>query len=108
MPRTSPGDRWLTTAVVRRRGAPIEVPVEIEFRFPGTSRRGRWDGAGAAVRFAVQSDRPPTGVLVDPERKVLLDRNLLDNGWRSADPSFTDGVGDETFALFGGLLEVLF
>ena len=44
----------------------------------------------------------------DPERKVLLDRNLLDNGWRSADPSFTDGVGDETFALFGGLLEVLF
>ncbi|MBI5488654.1 MAG: hypothetical protein HY905_15075 [Deltaproteobacteria bacterium] len=107
-PRTSPGARWVTTVVVRRKGAPIEVPVEVEFRFPGASRRGRWDGSGAAARFAVQSDRPPTGVLLDPDREVLLDRNLLDNGWRASDPSWVDGVGDESFAVFGGLLEVLF
>ncbi|MBI5498724.1 MAG: hypothetical protein HY907_00655 [Deltaproteobacteria bacterium] len=107
-PRTSPGARWVTTVVVRRKGASIEVPVEVEFRFPGASRRGRWDGSGAAVRFAVQSDRPPTSVLLDPDRRVLLDRNLLDNGWRASDPSWVEGVGDETFAAFGGLLEVLF
>jgi hypothetical protein len=107
-PRTSPGPRWLTSFVVRRRGASIEVPVAVEIRFPGRAVRAMWDGSGSAARFTVQSDRPPESVLIDPERRVLLDRHLLDNGWRAGDPSFTHGLGDELIAGFGGLLEVLF
>jgi hypothetical protein len=107
-PRRSAGERWLTSFVVRRRGAAAEVPVEVDVRFPGRTHRLRWDGRGAAARFTVQSDRPPRWILVDPERRLLLDDDLLDNGWRAADPDFADGLGDEILGGFGGLLGATF
>ena len=107
-PRTGPGDRWVTNFVVARSGAPIELPVDIEVRFPGAVRRGRWDGRGQARRFAVQSDRPPEAIVIDPDHHALLDRDLLDNGWRARDPDVADGLLDEAVAAFGGLLGALF
>lgn len=107
-PRTGPGDRWVTSFVVVRRGAPVEMPVEVEVRFPGAARRGVWDGRGRARRFAVQSDRPPEAIVLDPDHRALLDEDLLDNGWRARDPDAADGLLDEMLAVFGGVLGALF
>ncbi|MBN1773022.1 MAG: M1 family metallopeptidase [Deltaproteobacteria bacterium] len=107
-PRTGPGDRWVTSFVVARHGAPVELPLEVEVRFPGAARRGRWDGRGRSARFAVQSDRPPEAIVLDPDHRALLDENLLDNGWRARDPDPADGLLDELLAGFGGLLGALF
>jgi hypothetical protein len=107
-PRTSPGERWVTRFTVRRCGPAVEVPVDVEVRFPGAVRRSVWDGRGEGASFVVQSDRPPESILVDPDRRVLLDRNLLDNGWRGSPPPLLDGLADEITAAYGGLLEVLF
>jgi len=107
-PRTGPGDRWVTSFVVVRRGAPVELPVDVEVRFPGAARRGTWDGRGRARRFAVQSDRPPEAIVLDPDHRALLDEDLLDNGWRARDPDVADGLLDEAVAAFGGILGALF
>lgn len=107
-PRTGPGDRWVTSFTVGRRGAPVELPLDVEVRFPGATRRGTWDGRGRAARFAVQSDRPPEAIVLDPDHRALLDEDLLDNAWRARDPDAADGLLDELPAVFGGLLGALF
>lgn len=107
-PRTGPGERWVTSFVVARHGARVELPIDVELRFPGTTRRGRWDGRGRAARFAVQSDRPPEAIVLDPDHRALLDENLLDNGWRARAPDPAAGLLDELLAGFGGLLGALF
>jgi hypothetical protein len=107
-PRTGPGDRWVTSFAVVRRGAQVEQPLEVEVRFPGAARRGRWDGHGRAVRFAVQSNRPPDAIVLDPDHHALLDESLLDNGWRAREPDAAAGLLDELLAGFGGVLGAVF
>jgi hypothetical protein len=70
---------WVGRVVVLRRGM-VELPVDIEFvDEQGARSRQRWDGHGPFRVFEWRGDAPLSAVLVDPDAKVLLDGNLLNN-----------------------------
>jgi hypothetical protein len=71
--------RWLGRAVVFRHGN-VELPLEVEF----TDRRGektrqRWDGHGSFHVFQWNGSSPLESVVADPDARVLLDGDLLNN-----------------------------
>jgi hypothetical protein len=70
---------WVGRAVVLRRGA-VELPVEVEFIDENGERsRQRWDGHGPFRVFEWRGNARLASVRVDPDAKVLLDGNLLNN-----------------------------
>jgi hypothetical protein len=76
---SSPGQRYRGRAVVYRHGS-LELPVDIDIvDRSGRSRREHWDGRGAFHVLEWQSDEAPAYVVVDPEHRVMLDDDLLDN-----------------------------
>jgi hypothetical protein len=69
-----------TEVIVHRRGE-FRFPVELEVTFRGGSReRVRWDGQDRWRRFTFATAKPAVTAVVDPDRKVLLDVNWLNNG----------------------------
>jgi len=71
-----------TTVVVRRRGE-VYFPVEVAFKFAGKPvERLTWDGRDRTRTFKMVRAEQLEWVDVDPDRKVLLDVNWLNNGWR--------------------------
>lgn len=67
---------------VQRKGE-LVVPVDIEVTFSDkTTRRERWDGQGRKVTFRYDGPKV-TRVVVDPDGKVPLDLQRLNNGWMS-------------------------
>ncbi len=76
----APNDsRWLGRAVVFRHGS-VELPVEVEFTDErGGRTRQRWDGHGNFQVFQWSGSARLTSVVVDPDARVLLDGNLLNN-----------------------------
>ena len=83
---TGPGARYRGRAIIVRQGA-LELPVEIELiDRAGNRRREHWDGHGSVHVLEWQSDAVPEAVVIDPEHRILLDDNLLDNA-ASARPS---------------------
>ncbi|MCZ6603264.1 MAG: BamA/TamA family outer membrane protein, partial [Planctomycetota bacterium] len=76
---------YVTEVVVRREGAPIREPVEVEVRtFLGRSWRGRWDGKGTAGTVRIESEVPTWSSRIDP-RKRLRETTRVDN---QSPPSF--------------------
>jgi hypothetical protein len=70
---------WQSRVVVVRRGS-LELPVDVELiDEDGVSQRRHWDGRGPFVAFEQRGARPIVAAIVDPERRVLLDDNLLNN-----------------------------
>lgn len=78
--RGTADDRWDVILEVRRYGG-FRVPVEIEIRWDdGTSSRSVWDGEDWWWRYEVASSpRRAVRAEVDPDRRLLLDRNWLNN-----------------------------
>jgi hypothetical protein len=81
----APGaQRFSNRAVVARRGS-LRLPVTVRLEFAGSgstderSVEQRWDGAEPLLIVERQDDRALRRVIVDPERAVLWDENLLDN-----------------------------
>jgi hypothetical protein len=71
--------RWLGRAVVYRHGS-VELPVEVEFvDARGARSRQRWDGHGSFHVFQWSGSAALQSVVVDPDARVLLDGNLLNN-----------------------------
>jgi hypothetical protein len=65
--------------VIYRHGA-LELPVDIDLvDATGNVTRKRWNGAGAFHVVEHQGSAPLARVVVDADRRVLLDDNLLDN-----------------------------
>ena len=55
-------------------------PVEAEVRFDnGESARERWDGKDRWVRYVYHKKAKVVSVEIDPEHKVTLDSDLLNN-----------------------------
>jgi hypothetical protein len=73
-----------TEVIVHRRGE-FRFPVEVEVTFrSGARERARWDGDGRWRRLTFSSPERAVSATVDPDRKVLLDVNWLNNGRRLA------------------------
>jgi hypothetical protein len=66
-------------ALVARRGT-LALPVDIELVFEdGSKNRVPWDGVGDATRIPYAGSSKLVAVVVDPERKVLLDQDPTNN-----------------------------
>jgi len=80
----SPDGSWTIDLGVRRYGG-FRVPVEIRLVWEdGEFSDFVWDGAGEVwARRITGSERRPALLLVDPERRLLLDRDWLNNARRA-------------------------
>jgi aminopeptidase N len=74
---------WLVTV---GRGGALQVPVWIEFRYAdGSVDRSRWEAEQRWTRYRLRSEAPLVSVEIDPERRVPLDLNRINNGWSAED-----------------------
>jgi hypothetical protein len=72
--------RWHGRVVVYRHGD-IELPIEIELvDEDGNRKRERWDGQGTHRVIDWQGSAPLAYARLDPDERVLLDDNLMNNG----------------------------
>ena len=70
---------WQSRIVVVRRGS-LELPVEVDLiDEAGNAERRSWDGHGAFTAFEHQGPRPIVAAVVDPERRIWIDDNLINN-----------------------------
>lgn len=71
-----------STVVVRRSGG-VALPVEVAFKFEGKPvERLRWDGRAPTKTFRFERPEKLKWADVDPDRKILLDVNWVNNGRR--------------------------
>ena len=69
--------------VVVRRSGGVHLPVEVAFKFEGKPvERQTWDGRDTTRSFRFERPEKLEWVDVDPDRKILLDVNWLNNGRR--------------------------
>ena len=81
---TAPGTRHRGRALVFRHGS-LELPVDIDIIDQrGNRRRAHWDGHGPFHVLEWESAEAPAYVVVDPEHRVMLDDDLLDNAASTA------------------------
>ena len=73
---------WKVRVEVRRTGD-FQVPVDIDILFAdGITQRYTWDGTDPVwVHEVAASTAKVVRVMVDPEHKLLLEKNALDNTW---------------------------
>jgi hypothetical protein len=71
------------SVVVVRRSGGVRLPVEVAFKFEGkpVERQG-WDGRDATKTFRFERPEKLEWVDIDPDRKIALDVNWLNNGRR--------------------------
>ena len=73
--------QWATRYVVRQLGE-VEAPVDIEARFAdGSVQRHTWDGVGSYQAFEHLTSARLTAVVIDPDRKFILDLDVTNNGY---------------------------
>jgi hypothetical protein len=73
------GQRFRGRAVILRHGT-LELPVDIDLiDEAGQRQREHWDGHGPLHVIAWRGNAPLANVVIDPEHKILLDDDLLNN-----------------------------
>lgn len=76
---------YRSTVLLHRKGEFI-FPVEVEIKFDDNQTvRERWDGRDRWVRFTYEKPARVSSVEIDPDHKVWLDRDLLNNS-RTREP----------------------
>ena len=71
------------SVVVVRRSGGVHLPVEVAFKFEGKPvERQTWDGRDPTRTFRFERPEKLEWVDVDPDRKILLDVNWVNNGRR--------------------------
>ncbi|MFO0669341.1 MAG: M1 family metallopeptidase [Polyangiaceae bacterium] len=99
-------DGWVLLA----REGTLAFPVDVDVLFTdGTTQRMAWDAREETTRLAVKSAAPIRSVIIDPERRVLLDRDPRNNYARAAGASSYAGwaILERASYVAAGLLEVL-
>ncbi|QQR72318.1 MAG: M1 family metallopeptidase [Holophagales bacterium] len=101
------GGSFASTATIERRGE-RRLPVEIELRFAdGSTRRAVWDGRERWARLRIVGP-PLVDVRLDPQRRLVLDADRLDDSFRLApDPRPRRAVTQRLRFLLQLLLEAL-
>lgn len=75
--------QYESTAILVRQGEMI-LPVQVEIIFEnGQSQMEYWDGRSRSHEFSYLTDSPIQSVEIDPENKIWLDRNLINNSLTS-------------------------
>ncbi len=92
--------RYAPEVTIQRKGE-LVVPVEVLVTFAdGTAKRERWDGRGRYVTYRYDGPKV-VQVLVDPDGKVPLDLERLNNGWQAKEDGAAAGaLGAKARALF--------
>jgi hypothetical protein len=68
--------------LVRRRGE-VVLPVEVELQFEGAPpQRRQWDGEERWVRYEMTGPHRLVAAIVDPDDRLVLDVNRLNNARR--------------------------
>jgi hypothetical protein len=71
------------SVVVVRRSGGVRLPVEVAFKFEGKPvERQSWDGRDTTKTFRFERPEKLDWVDIDPDRKIALDVNWLNNGRR--------------------------
>lgn len=71
--------KYKSTVILRRHGE-LHFPQEIELRFEdGSSQRFNWDGRQRSHEIQVSTDSKIVSALLDPEEKIMMDKNFLNN-----------------------------
>lgn len=94
-PGAAPETVWLSRAVITRHGS-LKFPVDVELSFQDGSRvRKHWSGEGTTRTFEHRGPARLVSVYVDPERRVTLDDNLLNNVTTrgASEPEFPHELG---------------
>ncbi len=77
---------WQSRIVVVRRGS-LELEVEVDLiDDEGKAERRSWDGHGAFTAFEHRGPRPIVAAVVDPERRIWIDDNLINNALSGETP----------------------
>ncbi len=77
-------NKTYTSVVKVRRLGEFVCPVEIEFAFAdGEKRREQWDGKELWKRYEFKNDKELISAQVDPDHKLLLDVNWVNNSYTS-------------------------
>ena len=80
--REKPGETMYETQVILQRKGDFVFPVEAEIKFDnGESLRERWDGKDRWVRFVYHKKAQIASVELDPDHKITLDGNYLNNSY---------------------------
>jgi hypothetical protein len=75
-------EQWRSVARLHRRGE-VVLPVEVELRFEGApSERRHWDGRDRWVEYEVTGPHPLLAAVIDPDERLVLDVNRLNNSRR--------------------------
>jgi hypothetical protein len=75
-------EMYATTVIVRRRGE-VVFPVEVAFKFAGKPpERQTWDGRARWKKYQFTRPQRLEWVDIDPDRKVILDADWLNNSYR--------------------------
>jgi hypothetical protein len=76
---------YLSTVWLRRR-EDFVMPIEVEIKFAnGEKIREHWDGQSRWTRFQYEKKTKVESAEIDPDHKILLDRNNFNNS-RTAEP----------------------
>jgi hypothetical protein len=76
------GRPWESTVIVRRRGE-VMLPVDVELRFEGGALdRRTWDARDRWVRYRVTRPERLLSAHVDPDRKIPLDVDAINDSKR--------------------------
>jgi hypothetical protein len=77
--------RWIGRVLVHRHGE-LAFPVDVELvSADGSRQRRRWDGREAFISIEYDGPERLVGAVVDPDRTIVLDDDLLNNA-RSLEP----------------------
>ena len=80
-----PPAHWAGHAIVLRHGT-LELPVQLELEFDDGHRERRdWNGSGTRYTVTYEGPAKLVGLVIDPERRVLLDDDLSNNAASSED-----------------------
>jgi hypothetical protein len=76
-------DRVFDSKVIIQRKGELVLPVEVLVTFKdGTTKLEKWDGVGRYVTYKYEGPEV-VKVVVDPDGKIPVDLNILNNGWAS-------------------------
>lgn len=74
------------SVIKARRLKDMKIPIEVRMEFnDGTYKIEHWDGASAEKMWRYEQHSRIVSAYIDPERKILLDKNLNNNGMLAED-----------------------